>query len=258
MRALQQLAAGRRSRDVLGTPLLPLSSPPNACRWQTFARRLLFIELLWFMVWWARAAAAAALCWPAAGLLACCLLAAAEPALGCRLPPPAAFSPCLPARLRPSSVHRRLLSFNVFLVAFQGEDLSLSLSQLASDRRGRLTLAAEGLALLGMLPFLLLEVTTIPAYGFAGWLDEWNAVDALTYIVQVRRGQLAAQAAAEAAEGPARCACLSVPAPSLCRRPGCCERLRISPNTHTHTRTNARRLPSACCTWAASTWRPAG
>lgn len=43
-------------------------------------------------------------------------------------------------------------------------------------------------AQVGMAPFLLLEVGTIPAYGIAGWLDIWNGLDVLTYFLQVRLG----------------------------------------------------------------------
>ena len=39
----------------------------------------------------------------------------------------------------------------------------------------------------GMAPFLLLEIGTIPAYGIAGWLDIWNGLDVLTYFLQVSR-----------------------------------------------------------------------
>lgn len=37
----------------------------------------------------------------------------------------------------------------------------------------------------GMAPFLLLELGTIPAYGVAGWMDVWNGLDLLTYLLQV-------------------------------------------------------------------------
>lgn len=38
---------------------------------------------------------------------------------------------------------------------------------------------------MGMAPFLLLELGTIPAYGTAAWLDIWNGLDVLTYFLQV-------------------------------------------------------------------------
>lgn len=44
---------------------------------------------------------------------------------------------------------RRLVSFNAFVIAFQDEDLSLSLRQLLESTRGRATVAAELLALVG-------------------------------------------------------------------------------------------------------------
>jgi hypothetical protein len=102
---------------------------PNPPRWTTYARRVLMLELLWFLLW--------------------------------------------------------LVSFNVFTVAFQDEDLSHSLRQLLASRRGRITVAAELLALVGMAPFLLLEGGTMFAYGPAQWLDAWNALDLFTYAAQV-------------------------------------------------------------------------
>lgn len=38
----------------------------------------------------------------------------------------------------------------------------------------------------GMAPFLLLELGTIPAYGVAAWADIWNGLDVLTYLLQAR------------------------------------------------------------------------
>ena len=64
---------------------------PAGCRWNTYARRLLLLQLCWFLLW--------------------------------------------------------LVSFNVFTIAFQDEDLSLSLRQLLRSTRGRVTVAAELLAL---------------------------------------------------------------------------------------------------------------
>ncbi|PRW33312.1 transient receptor potential channel [Chlorella sorokiniana] len=79
-----------------------------------------------------------------------------------------------------------LVSFNVFTIAFQDEDLSLSLRDLLKDGRGRVTVAFELLALVGMAPFLMLELGTIPAYGIAAWFDIWNGLDVLTYFLQAR------------------------------------------------------------------------
>lgn len=122
-----------------GPPSTPPPAPPAPRRWTTYARRVLLLELLWFLLW--------------------------------------------------------LLSFNAFTIAFQDEDLSHSLRQLLSTRRGRITVAAELLALAGMAPFLLLEASTIFAYGMAQWLDVWNALDLFTYAAQVGQGGgVAAQA----------------------------------------------------------------
>ncbi|KAL4438685.1 hypothetical protein ABPG77_006289 [Micractinium sp. CCAP 211/92] len=97
-------------------------------KWGCFARRLLLVELCWFLIW--------------------------------------------------------LVSFNAFVIAFQDEDLSLSLRALLASPRGRFTVAAELLALVGMAPFLMLELGTIPAYGL-GWVDLWNGLDASTYFIQI-------------------------------------------------------------------------
>ena len=63
--------------------------------------------------------------------------------------------------------HRRFVPFYAFLIAFQGEELSLSLRELLQSTRGRLAVGAELLALVGMAPFLLLEAGTIPACALA-------------------------------------------------------------------------------------------
>lgn len=69
-------------------------------------------------------------------------------------------------------------------VAFQDEDLSLSLADILGTARGRVTVAAELLCLFGMLPFLALEAGTIQALGWQ-WLDAWNTLDVCTYVIQV-------------------------------------------------------------------------
>lgn len=69
-------------------------------------------------------------------------------------------------------------------VAFQDEDLSLSLHEILKTVRGRVTVAAEVLALVGMAPFLLLEAGTVQALGLQ-WIDAWNCLDLATYVIQV-------------------------------------------------------------------------
>ena len=99
--------AGAAARNSL------LSTPRSCCnsarRWNTFARRLLLLQLCWFLLW--------------------------------------------------------LVSFNVFTIAFQDEDLTLSLQQLLRSTRGRVTMAAELLALVG----------GGQAGRLAGWLAGWPA-----------------------------------------------------------------------------------
>lgn len=41
------------------------------------------------------------------------------------------------------------------------------------------------LGLLGMLPFLAIEFSTLAAYGW-GWLSAWNVLDTSTDVLQVR------------------------------------------------------------------------
>ncbi|KAL4440087.1 hypothetical protein ABPG75_003088 [Micractinium tetrahymenae] len=122
---LKRYQARRCSSAVFA---LPAVQAVIQFKWARFARRLLMLELCWFLVW--------------------------------------------------------LVSFNTFVIAFQDEDLSLSLRQLLASSRGRLTVAAELLALVGMAPFLLLELGTLPAYG-VGWVDMWNALDTSTYFIQI-------------------------------------------------------------------------
>ncbi|PRW39343.1 transient receptor potential channel [Chlorella sorokiniana] len=77
------------------------------------------------------------------------------------------------------------VSFFTFTVLFQDEDERASLAQLLATGRGQATVAAEVVALLAMVPFLLLEWGTLAAYGWSGWFSLWNALDLSTYILQV-------------------------------------------------------------------------
>ena len=77
-----------------------------------------------------------------------------------------------------------LLAFNIFIVAFEDEDLSLSFRQMLGTVRGRVAVAAELLALLFMAPFLVLEAGTISTYGWH-FFDAWNRLDWATYLLQV-------------------------------------------------------------------------
>lgn len=70
--------------------------------------------------------------------------------------------------------------------AIQDEDLSLSLSQLVQTKRGIVTVAMEGLSLLGMTPFIYIEYCTVMEYGPKRWLSIWNLMDLATYFLQAR------------------------------------------------------------------------
>ena len=58
-----------------------------------------------------------------------------------------------------------LAAFNYFTMLFQDEDTTMTLRELAATPLGALTLAAEAVAMLAMLPFLVLEAGTLAAYG---------------------------------------------------------------------------------------------
>ncbi|KAI3431652.1 hypothetical protein D9Q98_004699 [Chlorella vulgaris] len=78
-----------------------------------------------------------------------------------------------------------LASFFCFTIFFQDEDTHLSLRELLATSRGRITVACDAVALLAMTPFVIIEVSTMVAYGLLGWATVWNVLDACTYIVQI-------------------------------------------------------------------------
>lgn len=55
----------------------------------------------------------------------------------------------------------------------QDEDTKLSLHEILATTRGRATVACNILALLAMVPFCVIEVSTVVAYGW-GWATVWN------------------------------------------------------------------------------------
>lgn len=77
-----------------------------------------------------------------------------------------------------------LINLNIFIVAFEDEDLSLSFRQMIGTVRGRVAVAAELLALLFMAPFLVLEAGTVSTYGWH-FLDAWNRLDWATYALEI-------------------------------------------------------------------------
>ncbi|KAH7624970.1 hypothetical protein Ndes2526B_g00345 [Nannochloris sp. 'desiccata'] len=78
-----------------------------------------------------------------------------------------------------------LTAFYTFTAYFQDEESSLSLRELLQTPRGRLTVACDFLSLIGMTPFVLIEISTIAAYGIKGWATAWNILDTLTYFLQI-------------------------------------------------------------------------
>ena len=71
------------------------------------------------------------------------------------------------------------------LADLQDEDTTKSLGELLHTRRGLASVILEGLALVGMVPFLWIELSTFCEYGPRIWLNTWNCLDCLTYAGQV-------------------------------------------------------------------------
>jgi hypothetical protein len=61
----------------------------------------------------------------------------------------------------------------------------VSLPQLLATPSGIVTVVCECLALVAMLPFVVIEFGSLQAYA-RGWLSLWNALDVVTYSLQVR------------------------------------------------------------------------
>ena len=78
-----------------------------------------------------------------------------------------------------------LASFYVFTVAFQDEDASLSFRELLQTRRGQITIVSNILSLVGMFPFVIIEISTLSAYGIYAWGTAYNLLDTTTYIFQI-------------------------------------------------------------------------
>jgi hypothetical protein len=78
-----------------------------------------------------------------------------------------------------------LIAFQVFIIAFQDEDLNLSFTELWHTPRGIVTVTSSIVALIGMTPFLYIEACTLAQYGPQRWLSVWNVLDILTYVFQI-------------------------------------------------------------------------
>jgi len=78
-----------------------------------------------------------------------------------------------------------LISYYIFLATYQGEDLSLPLSEILQTAQGRVTVAAEVVALAAMAPFLALEAGSIGAWGWRWLQDPTNLLDLCTYALQI-------------------------------------------------------------------------
>ncbi len=69
----------------------------------------------------------------------------------------------------------------------QDEGTDATLHELAHTRIGKVALAAQMASVLGMLPFLWIEVATVAAYGLSMWAHVFKTIDLLAYILQVRQ-----------------------------------------------------------------------
>lgn len=65
----------------------------------------------------------------------------------------------------------------------QDEDNSAVLKDLLHTTRGRVTIAAEVVSLLAMVPFLVMDAGTFWKYDMH--IKFWNLLEAATYILQV-------------------------------------------------------------------------
>ncbi len=77
-----------------------------------------------------------------------------------------------------------ILGFYVFTVAFQDEDTTSSFEDIWNTRNGKIAVFGNTLALVGMVPFVLIEYSTVVAYGWRAWATVWNALDSSTYVLQ--------------------------------------------------------------------------
>ena len=73
------------------------------------------------------------------------------------------------------------------LAPLQDEGTDATLHELAHTRIGKVALAAQMASVLGMLPFLWIEVATVAAYGLSMWAHVFKTIDLLAYILQVRQ-----------------------------------------------------------------------
>lgn len=78
-----------------------------------------------------------------------------------------------------------VLAFQVFIIAFQDEDLNLSFKELVHTRRGVTTVTSLIVSLCGMAPFIYIEICTLAQYGPSRWLSAWNIIDICTYVFQI-------------------------------------------------------------------------
>lgn len=77
-----------------------------------------------------------------------------------------------------------IIGFYTFTVAFQDEDTTSSLKDILHTGNGKVALLGNVLALVGMTPFILIEWSTVVAYGVVAWATVWNLLDSVTYTLQ--------------------------------------------------------------------------
>lgn len=78
-----------------------------------------------------------------------------------------------------------LLSFYSFTIAFQDEDVSMSLGQVLQTTAGKVAVCSNIGAVVGMVPFLVIERESLISYGLRRWISAWNFLDTATYCIQI-------------------------------------------------------------------------
>ncbi|WPT12589.1 Transient receptor potential cation channel subfamily V member 3 [Picochlorum sp. SENEW3] len=78
-----------------------------------------------------------------------------------------------------------LVSFYSFTIAFQDEDVSLSLREVLQTAAGKIAVCSNIGATVGMIPFLIIERESLISYGVRRWLSAWNLLDTTTYCIQI-------------------------------------------------------------------------
>lgn len=66
--------------------------------------------------------------------------------------------------------------------------MHMSLKEIVHTKRGIAIVVLEIVSYIAMLPFVFIEYRTIEEY-WEDWLNAWNALDVVAYLLQVSRSQ---------------------------------------------------------------------